>query len=134
MGVAPIWADWPTVPVVVAAARATNASSSFASTSKNILSLDWSAFLSCSSPWRRPSPTCAGRAAGGGGGQSLSGGEGVGVMRLCIVSQRRVMGGRGEGDVPVGHGGGGGGFGGGEGGGGGTRRHGGRVAESRTAK
>lgn len=75
MGVAAICAGWV---AVVVAARATNASSSFASTSTNILSLDWRAFLSCSSPWRRPSPSCAGR--------SPSGGDGVGVLRLCMVS------------------------------------------------
>lgn len=87
MGVAPICADWPTALAAVAA-RATNASSSFASTSKNILSLDWRAFFNCSSPWRRPSPTCAGR-----------GGEGVGVLRLCMGA-----GGRGLGVASVGEG------------------------------
>lgn len=97
MGVAPICADGPTALAVVAA-RATNASSSFASTSKNILSLDWRAFLSCSSPWRRPSPTCAG-SGGAGGGKSLSGGEGVGVLRLCMGA-----GGRGLGVASVGEG------------------------------
>lgn len=98
MGVAAICAEW--AAVAVAAARATNASSSFASTSKNILSLDWRAFLSCSSPWRRPSPTWAGRGAGG------EGGDGVGVKRLCMVS---VAGGGGT--HPSGMGAGGRGFG-----------------------
>lgn len=65
-----------------AAARARNASSSLASTSRNILSFDWSAFLSCSSPCSSPRPTSAGRGGGADeGGRSLSGGSGVGVMR-----------------------------------------------------